>query len=148
LKCFFTEDILYTKLIMINIQFDIPVTLSVDNQTNLVFKKSLIPDFNNAMVKNSRLNSVNEIISYELGHIQLLSYETKIKETNVLTIKYQVLIIGNHSLNLSTAEEIIYSILPAAYEEDTSIQFTKDGLLRCKTLNVVFTDTPKNIVFN
>lgn len=148
MKFFFTEGISYITRIMINIQFDIPVTLSVDNQTNLVFKKSLIPDFNNAMVKNSRLNSVNEIISYELGPIQLLNYETKIKETNVLTIKYQVLIIGNYSLNLANAEEIIYSILPAAYEEDTSIQFTKDGLLRCKTLNVVFTGEPKNIVYS
>jgi hypothetical protein len=133
---------------MINIQFDIPVTLSVDNQDNLVFKSSLIPDFNATMLKNSRLNSVDEIISYQLGPIQLLSYETKIKETNVLTIKYQVLIIGNHSLNLETVEEIIYSILPSAYEEDTSITFLKDGLLRSKQIKVRFPSEPKNILYS
>ncbi len=133
---------------MINIQFDIPVTISVDNYANLEFKSSLLQDFNVSMLKNSRLNTVGEIISQELGPIQLIRYDTKIKETNILTITFQVQIIGNHCLNNDTVEEIIYCILPSAYEENSSIKFSKDGLLRAKTITVVFTETPKNIIFS
>jgi hypothetical protein len=133
---------------MINIQFDIPVQISVNNYSNFNFKSSLIQDFNDSMLKNSRCNSVGEIISYELGPIKLINYNTKIKEKNILTITYQVQIIGNHCLNNDTVEEIIYCVLPSAYEEDSFIKFITDGYLRPKTIKVVFTETPKNIIFS
>jgi hypothetical protein len=140
------------------------------------FSEKYIGLINVNIENNARVNSQNQILSDDFGIIELLSRKLTIHKIKKQTIRKELAFnekekkrkdeyednvrlqfifeistekkIMKNKINTKTAEDIIYSILPASYSTEDKFLFTYCAKKnKCENLWLYFNDTPEDVYF-
>jgi hypothetical protein len=134
---------------LINISFDIKYKTYNDNQKIIKLKNDFINDLSQSIISSSRLNSQNQIISYELGIIFLINNKINLKNNDILNIEFNIRLENpKQILTSEDIQEIIWCIMPSTYDLDGKINFSKDGKFRILDYTFEVLETPTNIYYN
>lgn len=134
---------------LINISFDIKYKIYNGNKKIIKFKNDYINNLSQSIISSSRFNCQDQIISYELGIIFLISNKINIKNNDILNIEFNIRLENpKEILTLDDIQEIIWCIMPSTYDLDGKIDFSNDGKFRILDYILEVLETPSNICFN
>jgi hypothetical protein len=127
----------------LHIPFTIPVELFSGDKQIVNIKQKHIDAIIGSIKYNSRLNSLDVIISNNFGIITLI--ETKIKLDNN-ALKFDLILTTEKPCgkSIEEIEEVIWSVLPSAYSSDETytFEFSIDELFYPKRYKLKILNTP------